>query len=95
MVKNLEKAVSVRDFQNAENTDFTDKEQVQKLKNEIKKLRSEGLGKEYPLVINGEEFYTDDKNDSKNGLRSGIRTRPTFRSQSGRCYQTELTGDNF
>lgn len=66
MVKNLEKTVSVREFQNAENTDFTNEKQVQQLKDEIKKLRAEGLGKEYPLVINGKEVYTDDKNVSKN-----------------------------
>jgi 1-pyrroline-5-carboxylate dehydrogenase len=52
-------------FQNEPNTDFTKVEEVKKLKEAIAAFRNE-LGKDYPVIINGEKIRTNDKLTSIN-----------------------------
>ncbi|MCF6409694.1 L-glutamate gamma-semialdehyde dehydrogenase [Pseudalkalibacillus salsuginis] len=59
MLKTVEK------FKNAQDTDFANHNNVVALKAAIAKVRSE-LGQEYPVIINGKKFYTDDKITSIN-----------------------------
>lgn len=47
-------------FVNEPNTDFSNPDEVAKLKAAIDKVRNE-LGKEYPVIINGERIFTEDK----------------------------------
>lgn len=56
---------TVARFQNAENTDFSNQQEVKALKNAIAKVRSE-LGQDYPLIVAGERIYTDEKITSIN-----------------------------
>lgn len=51
---------SVENFVNEPNTDFSNPQEVEKLKAEIQKVREE-LGKTYPVIINGERIETEDK----------------------------------
>lgn len=52
-------------FKNEPNTDFTNEQEVKKLKLEISELRNQ-LGKENPVVIGGEKIQTEDKITSIN-----------------------------
>lgn len=51
---------SLKNFENAPNTDFSNPKEVEKLKVAIQKVRGE-LGKTYPVIINGEKIETEDK----------------------------------
>lgn len=51
---------SLEGFENAVNTDFSNPNEVEKLKQAIQKVRGE-LGKTYPVIINGEKIETEDK----------------------------------
>lgn len=53
------------EFTNEPFTDFTNPENIQKMEKAIETVKS-WLGKEYPLVINGEKIYTDKKEQSLN-----------------------------
>lgn len=55
----------MKQFKNEALTDFTKKKNISKFKLALDKVKNE-LGKEYPLIINGELISTDDKLISKN-----------------------------
>ncbi|SEA91546.1 1-pyrroline-5-carboxylate dehydrogenase [Thalassobacillus cyri] len=65
MVQTLD-SLKIEYFENINNTDFKDPKEQEKLQKEIDKLRQQGLAKEHPVVIDGKEYYTEDKIVSTN-----------------------------
>ncbi|MBA2736589.1 MAG: L-glutamate gamma-semialdehyde dehydrogenase, partial [Pyrinomonadaceae bacterium] len=56
---------SLDEFRNEPFTDFSAAENKQAMQSAIEKVRSE-LGREYPIIINGEQFTSENKFESIN-----------------------------